>query len=95
LPHNRVVDGHTRALVPHNCGFSLVRHPDTAHNCFGLTELAEALCYHELRIAPHLSSIVLNPTSVRQYLAMFPLSDTANIAGMVEQNRPGACGPMV
>ena len=89
LPDNRVVNGLTGVLIPHNGGFTLVGDADGCQLVAVNFRLLQRISDDLTRGIPDLDRVVLNPTGVREDLGEFLLPDRDNLTGVIEDDCSG------
>ena len=95
LPDNRVVDGLTGVLIPHDGGFTLVGDADGGQLVTVNFRLLQRISDDLTRGIPDLDRVVLNPTGVREDLGEFLLPDRDNLTGVIEDDCSGRSRTLV
>ena len=90
LPHDGVVDGLARGLVPDDGGLALVGDADGVDVAGVQRRRAQRLRDDRADVVPHLDGVVLNPTGAREDLLVLLLPDGHDGARVVEDDRARA-----
>ena len=89
LPDDRVVDGLSGVLVPHDGGLALVGDADGGQLVAVDLRLAQGLGDDRARGVPDLEGVVLDPPRVGEDLGELLLADGDDLAGVVEDDGAG------
>ena len=95
LPDDGVVDGETGLAVPDDGGLSLVGEAEARDVSLGHVGLFHRLSYDDRLRVPNLVRVVLDPSWLGEVLLESTLGYRHGSALVVEEDSPGAGGPLV